>query len=640
MVAPSPEAERRIRNTENLIASGIVPSEVNAYAQFYPEDYIDIGTYYTIMAYRPWEEVTVPVIPSSVFEPSAGFTSPVDTSSPYYVGPNGDRILIICVDFSDKPAQISTETIYNRYFSVNGNSLRNYYIENSYGAYTPEGRVYGWYRAPHPLSWYTNGNSGRGACADGSNPGGCSLQLIIDALKIAAGDVDWNYVDANGDGTLSTVVIVHAGGEAAYTLSVNDLWAVAWWTTGCLINVGGKCIQRAAISAEYMSSPGDTQRVGVDCHEFGHVLGLPDLYDYTRTSSGAGEWSVMGGGNWLNRGITPGHFDAWSKIKLGWINPLTDTYASSLKNVESNKSVLKYFGMDINNYFLFENRQKVGFDSYLPGSGLLIWRINENKFNNNDKNCYLVGLLQADGNKDLENNRNRGDAGDPYPGSSGNRGWGPNTNPNNALCDGTLLQYIELLNISDSSPEMTFSMNFAPFRCSDRCMRDATCSGFDMGCSAMANCNNQCKFLCTGEPDYQCLWDSRGNYNSIAECQASCPPPSKRYSCSGYRDDVTFCQEDPMSSYASCDECTAKLPLIRRTCTGDPDYRCDPDEKGTYIDINDCKAKCAAPAKKYRCSGAPNYTCDEKPNGDDLATCQAACKQSTCTPLGCSFKLT
>ena len=647
MVAPGPELLRRIRNTENLIAAGIIFSEINTYAQLYPEEYLSVEVYNILMTTRPWEAVTVPVIPSSEFEPSIGYAPPFPTSSPYYIGPNGDRILVICVDFSDKPAQISTETVYNRYFG-SGNSFRNYYVENSYGSYTPEGKVYGWYRAPHPLSWYTNGAYGRDACPDGSNPNGCSLQLIKDALSIAAGDVDWNYIDANGDGTLSTVMIVHAGGEAAYTGSVNDLWARAWvWSpTGCFEHAGGKCIQRAAISAEYMHSSGDTQRSGTDCHEFGHLLGLLDLYDYTLASEGVGRWSLMGSGNWLNDGITPGHFDAWSKIKLGWINPVTETIASSLKNIESNKAVLKYYGMDTNSYFLFENRQKTGFDSYLPGSGLLIWRINENKSNNGDKNCYLVGLLQADGKKDLENKRNRGDAGDPYPGTANNRKWGPDTDPSNVLCDGTLLQYINILNISDSSPEMTFNMNFAPIRCGDSCWRDASCSGTQGDCfGIMSDCQNYCRYACTGEPDYHCaLYPGSGAYADLASCQAACkkPPPEKRYGCSGYRDGMTFCTESEMSPYKSCDECIATLPLIHRTCSGAPDYICEPDEDGSYVDLDACKAECIPPTtKKYRCTGDPDYSCVEDPDGvyDTLKKCNDACLPPECSKLLCSMKL-
>ena len=71
-------------------------------------------------------------------------------------------------------------------------------------------------------------------------------------------------------------------------------------------------------------------------------------------------------------------------------------------------------------YFLVENRQKTGFDADLPGDGLLVWHIDESQSGNTDENHYKVGLIQADGKRDMELDHNRGDAGDPYPGSANN----------------------------------------------------------------------------------------------------------------------------------------------------------------------------------------------------------------------------
>jgi len=68
-------------------------------------------------------------------------------------------------------------------------------------------------------------------------------------------------------------------------------------------------------------------------------------------------------------------------------------------------------------YSLVEARQLVGFDSALPGAGLLVWRIDEAQPDNTRPGHYLVGLEQADGRHDLELGRNTGDAGDPFPGT-------------------------------------------------------------------------------------------------------------------------------------------------------------------------------------------------------------------------------
>jgi immune inhibitor A len=94
---------------------------------------------------------------------------------------------------------------------------------------------------------------------------------------------------------------------------------------------------------------------------------------------------------------------------------------------------------------------------------MLIWRINENQIDNqiynDDKSCYLVGLLQADNLKDLENRANNGDLGDAYPGISNNRSFGIDTSPNSELCEGKKHKLL-IRNISDSSHSMTFDGSF------------------------------------------------------------------------------------------------------------------------------------------------------------------------------------
>ena len=103
-------------------------------------------------------------------------------------------------------------------------------------------------------------------------------------------------------------------------------------------------------------------------------------------------------------------------------------------------------------YFLIENRQKVGFDQYIYEGGLLIWHIDENIINarirsnsvNNDEQRKGVDLEAADGAADMDNNRNRGDGGDPFPGIARNRLFNsssnPNSNTNFALDSGVAIQ--------------------------------------------------------------------------------------------------------------------------------------------------------------------------------------------------------
>ncbi|MEP6964869.1 MAG: hypothetical protein ABI845_05235, partial [Polaromonas sp.] len=103
----------------------------------------------------------------------------------------------------------------------------------------------------------------------------------------------------------------------------------------------------------------------------------------------------------------------------------------SIPDVKTARSVHRLWknGAGGNEYFLLENRQRTGFDAGLPGDGLLIWHIDEAQPGNTDENHYKVGLVQADNLRDMELDHNRGDAGDPYPGSSANAGFSGSTTP-------------------------------------------------------------------------------------------------------------------------------------------------------------------------------------------------------------------
>lgn len=130
----------------------------------------------------------------------------------------------------------------------------------------------------------------------------------------------------------------------------------------------------------------------------------------------------------------PGHFCVWAKARLGWLKPTIVKRARTVKlpPIEQNKKAayrLWTKGKAGSEYFLIEDRQLVGFDAKLPAGGLLIWHIDDSEHNNNHPGDYWVGLRQADGKRDLEMGRNRGDKGDPYPGSTHNTRFDATSNP-------------------------------------------------------------------------------------------------------------------------------------------------------------------------------------------------------------------
>lgn len=170
---------------------------------------------------------------------------------------------------------------------------------------------------------------------------------------------------------------------------------------------------------------------GVLCHEFGHLLGLPELYaPGGAPQEGIGVWGLMGQGTWLGRGATPPQLDAWSKLRLGWVDVQTieqTTYGVRLPAVETEPRVVKIPAVPgrPQEYYLLENRQHIGADASLPGTGILVWHVDErvDGFRTAQMRVdhKLLHLVEADGRGDLDRGHraggNRGDAGDPW--------WGP-----------------------------------------------------------------------------------------------------------------------------------------------------------------------------------------------------------------------
>jgi len=324
------------------------------------------------------------------------------------------RCLVLLVDFMDKPGTRPPADIQDLLFSRGTyptRSMREYYQENSYGQLDVDGQVLGWLRMPQPYSYYTNGQRGMGAYPRNAQ------KLVEDALAAAAQQVDFRHFDADGDLFVDGLFVVHAGSGAEVvidpTAQAATIWSHQW-------NVPQPFVSNGVTAYAYCTTPEDGQ-IGVFCHEFGHMLGLPDLYDTTYRSTGVGQWCAMGMGSWNGGGRTPSHFCAWAKARLGWTDPSIVTGATTLQLVAHDKDGVHRLwtgGTVGNDYLLIESRQLTGFDGALPGGGLLIWRINETQRDNTRPGAYLVGLEQADGRHDLELGRNNGDADDPYPGGT------------------------------------------------------------------------------------------------------------------------------------------------------------------------------------------------------------------------------
>ena len=334
--------------------------------------------------------------------------------------------IALLVDFSDNQKGRRASHFENLLFNkTNPNSMTNFYRQLSYGALDLTGEVIGYVRAPKPYSYYTANQSGTGTNYPHNSSG-----LLHDALTIFCRSDDLARFDADDDGFVDAIFLIHAGRgaetEANAAKRENMMWSHKWTLPQPFLHQGVKVFA-------YSTEPEDGS-LGVFSHEFGHLLGLPDLYDTTFRSHGIGDWCLMAGGAWGDKGNRPSRMSCWCLSKLGWIKPKAVPRKTliTLKTLEEKKTDcyrLWTKGANGPEYFLLENRQAKGLDAALPGSGLAVWHVDERQPNNENPLAYLVALLQSDGKRDLELLKNSGDAGDLFPGEKSVTAIDDNTSP-------------------------------------------------------------------------------------------------------------------------------------------------------------------------------------------------------------------
>lgn len=323
------------------------------------------------------------------------------------------RGLILLVEFADNEFHEEYDADFYRRkmndpdFSDYGatGSARDYFIDQSSGIFTPEFDVAGPIRLSRNMSYYgANDRNGQDA-----NP----EKMVTEACMIAAEEfgVDFTDYDFDNDGFVDFVYVIYAGYAESYGASSNTIWPHASQLTllGEQCEIGGKTIDRYACSSELKFISGDTvEGIGTFCHEFSHVLGLPDAYD-TRTPGNVqlGCWDVMDQGNYNNGSNTPPSMSAVERATLGWLQ-LTelDTPADRVELYELNASNSAYrISTPVEGeYFTLENRQQKGWDSFQPGKGLMIMHIayDRSAWEGNYINSGIIrryDLVEADGSQ-------------------------------------------------------------------------------------------------------------------------------------------------------------------------------------------------------------------------------------------------
>lgn len=394
-------------------------------------------------------------------------------------GTSSYNLLCILVEFSDKAATVPGAEFDSLLFSTQAPSVRHYYDEVSYSTLdivtVNMPSSLGWQTAPSMYAYYCNGQSGLG-----SYPQNCQ-KLVEDLVALVNPMVNFANYDNNGDGYVDGLTIVHSGkgaeAEANPTLANFLIWSHKWNTTSA-INVDGKQVFYYSIEPEFNYTAGDAT-IGVYCHELGHsIFHLPDLYDTDYSSNGLGLWSLMSVGSWNGPGLlgeSPAELDAWCRIQCGFATPnviAVNINSQAIPNIETDSDgIFKLWnnGAASDEYFLVENRQQIGYDTYLPGSGLLIYHVDENVATDNDNEWYpghtfsghyLVALEQADNLYQLEKFQSYGDVGDPFPGSYTAVSFSNGTTPSSRSYAGAST-LVSVSNVSSSGPLMHANLQVA-----------------------------------------------------------------------------------------------------------------------------------------------------------------------------------
>lgn len=335
-------------------------------------------------------------------------------------------------------------------------SVADYYREVSYNRLTVSTVVSAWVKLPQNESYYgTNtGLAGTDIWPD---------EMAMDAINAAdAAGFDFSQGDSDSDGWVDCLTVIHSGhGEEILGNPTTLIWSHQGWTTSTLTK-DGRRMKKYHTEPALRGNTASTSiiRIGTTCHEMGHFFGLPDLYDYSNTTYGAGDWCLMAYGSWngsTGDGRQPAHFSAWCKYMLGFVVPQEVHSAATLSmpRVEDTAAVhLVRDGTSNREYFLVENRANWGFDNDTASiyPGLLIWHI-DSKSLNNDLGTWshpAVKLEEADGDNSLGTKTAFSESGDVWTNTNGIAG-GFRDQTGDQDCNSMLYQPAHAYNRSDNS---------------------------------------------------------------------------------------------------------------------------------------------------------------------------------------------
>lgn len=396
--------------------------------------------------------------------------------------------LIILVQFTDSKFKSGHDlALYRRIANdenYSGNnfrgSIKDYFKAQSHGQFELDFDVAGICQLQHPYAYYGKNNSQK----EDVKPG----EMVAEACLWAhEHGINFSKYDWNGDGEVDQVFVLYAGhGEASYK-DANTIWPHMYYLSasdyGKPLSLDGVTVDTYACSSE-LNGDGNLDGIGTFCHEFSHCMGFPDLYDTSSDGGwfGMGDFDLMCSGSYNGDSKCPAGYSAYEKAECGWLT------LKDMTNIEQETSIVGVQPMSADGdayiiknkghkdeYYILENRQKTGWDSYLPASGLMITHVDYdadiwdwNMPNTSGKYEDANGNTKTNDHQRLtifragKSTDEYGDASDLYPYGSNNsltKTSSPAATLHNTNSDGSNYMHIDINNIAVKSGKASFTLS-------------------------------------------------------------------------------------------------------------------------------------------------------------------------------------
>ena len=224
-----------------------------------------------------------------------------------------------------------------------------------------------------------------------------SQYLVDDVLEVlSTRDIDWSLYDWNGDGYINQLIIVFAGKGSSYGSfggGYDTIWPHQWrlnehldlttsdpsdFRDACTFESNGNIYTVDVYCAvQEIGSKGGYDSFGTICHEYTHCFGFPDFYEGQKMY--VGQWDLMDYGNMNDNGYCPAGYSAHERWQMEWLEPIELKDPTTITGIhalsEEGEAYLIRNDDYPSEYYIVENRQPIGFDTKLPGSGVIIFHI-------------------------------------------------------------------------------------------------------------------------------------------------------------------------------------------------------------------------------------------------------------------------